>query len=99
MSAKHYPLDIKRVDEDTYILMSKGHHDPHEFMRKAREEGWTWPLRTPVHTWMRAVPSRAPEYNCIYVEAAEGERGAWPATYAYGVYGDDHYQAPVGAQP
>ena len=30
---RRYPLSVENVGEDTYILMSKGHHDVHEFMR------------------------------------------------------------------
>ena len=29
---KPYPLDIESVGEDTYIVMSRGHHDVREFM-------------------------------------------------------------------
>ncbi|KVD52493.1 hypothetical protein WM11_25760 [Burkholderia ubonensis] len=46
---KTYPLDIQNVGDDTYIVMSKGHHDVHEFMRQVRADGFDWPLGMPKH--------------------------------------------------
>jgi hypothetical protein len=95
--ADRYPLDIQNVGEDTYILMSKGHHDQHEFMRAARADGYNWPLGMPTHEWMRAVPApKDSGFRCMYVEAKPGARGAWPCTYAREAYGDDRYEAIAG---
>ena len=94
LGAKRYPLCVENVGEDTYILMSKGHHDVHEFMRAVRAEGYTWPLGMPTHEWMRAIPApKDSDYRCLYVEAKPGARGAFPATYAREAYGEDRYEA------
>ena len=91
---RRYPLDIKNVGEDVYIVMSKGHHDPHEFMRAVRDAGYDWPLGKPTHEWMRAIPApKDSGYSCLYVEAEPGSRGAFPATYSHEAYGDDMYDA------
>lgn len=84
--AKTYPLQIENVGEDTYIVMSRGHHDADEFMRAVRAAGYDWSLGKPSHRWMRSVPTRKEGYRCLYVEANEGARGAWPATYAHESY-------------
>lgn len=93
--AKTYPLDVRSVGSDEYIVMSYGHHDPHEFMRKVRAEGYDWPLGMPEHKWARTVPSRNPEYNFRYVFCGPGERGAFPCTYAWEAYNDARYEAIV----
>lgn len=91
-----YPLSIQSVGGDTYIVMSKGHHDPHEFMRAVRADGYTWPLGMPQHVWMRAVPMR--RHGIMYREAKPGARGAFPCTYAWEAHGDRAYVVP-DAQP
>lgn len=91
---KQYQLCIENIGGDVYTLMSKGHHDIHEFMRAVRET-YQWPLGVPEHIWMRAVPSHDPSYRCLYREAEKGARGAWPATYvseAYSCNGDTYEQ-------
>ena len=91
---RHYPLNVENVGEDTYILMSRGHHDVHEFMRAVRADGYTWPLGMPTHEWMRAIPAPANSgYRCLYVEAKPGSRGAFPATYVREAWGEDRYEA------
>ncbi|VVD99906.1 hypothetical protein PIN31115_02049 [Pandoraea iniqua] len=95
--AKTYPLEIENVGDDEYIVMSRGHHDFHEFMRKVRDEGFDWPLTMPQHKWVRRVPTRKRWMNCIYVFANEGERGAFPATYAWEAHADETYEAVCAA--
>lgn len=34
MPEEKYPLDVESVGSDTYIVMSKGHHDFTEFMTR-----------------------------------------------------------------
>lgn len=93
---KGYALDVENVGEDTYILMSKGHHDVHEFMLAVRAD-YSWPLGMPTHEWMRAIPAPASSgYRCLYVEAKPQSRGAFPATYAREAYGEDRYEALCG---
>lgn len=94
-----YPLNIQNVGEDTYIVMSKGHHDVHEFMRAVRAEGYAWLLGMPQHVWMRAVPTRRDGYRFMYHKARPGSRGAFPCTYAWEDYGPTAYVAPDLPQP
>lgn len=85
-----YPLEIENAGEDDYIVMSRGHHDPHEFMRKVREEGFDWPLGMPTHRWVKMTPCRN---GYLYHFVFKGTRGAFPATYAHEAYGEDRYEA------
>ncbi|PYE13388.1 hypothetical protein C7410_14743 [Paraburkholderia silvatlantica] len=78
--SKVYPLIIESVGEDDYIVMSRGHHDPHEFMRAVRANGYDWPLGMPSHRWVKSTPSRD---GCRYNFVREGTRGAFPATYSH----------------
>lgn len=81
-----YPLEIESVGDDTYIVMSRGHHDLGEFMRAAVDQYPDWQLGGPVHKWVKTTPcKRGWRYN--FVE--KGTRGAWPATYCW-EYGDDY---------
>jgi hypothetical protein len=88
--AKKYPLRIKNVGDDTYMLMSKGHHDIHEFMRSIREEGYDWPLGTPIHVWFKAVPNNLGG-GSRYHECEQETLGAFPATFVSEAYGEDQY--------
>lgn len=99
MGKREWPLDIENVGGDIYILLSRGHHDVHEFMRQVRADGFDWPLGMPKHIWLRCTPP--PDgYATWYTEAQEGERGAFPATQCWEAYGDDRYEAATssGAQ-
>lgn len=93
---KVYPLEIEAVHtDDERIYMSKGHHDPQEFMRHLREVyGSTTVVGTPTHHWVKKTPANNGEYAywCNFVEP--GTRGAFPATYAH-EYGADVYKAPA----
>lgn len=91
--AKQYPLEVESVGGDTYIVMSKGHHDIHEFMRKVREDGYDWPLGMPEHVWIKATPDQTGKSICIYNVVKEGTRGAFPATYSWESYGEELYKA------
>ena len=97
-----YPLDVKSVGDDVYILMRIGHHDTHEFlkqlkdnngisefMKKVKGDGWTWPMGTPTHHWVKSVPSKE---GTRYHFVKEGTQGAWPATYSHEAYGEDMYK-------
>ncbi|EON13442.1 hypothetical protein [Pandoraea sp. SD6-2] len=95
---KTYPLIIQDTrSDDTYSLMSKGHHDVHEFMRAARAEGYDWPLGMPRHTWVKTTPTRLAGYRCWFNEVEEGTRGAYPATFVHEAYGDERYEAMCAA--
>lgn len=96
--AAAYPLDPRSVGDDTYVVMSKGHHDPDAFMRAVRAEGYDWPLGKPEHKWVKAVPC-APScgaHTCHYELRDDQRKGWFPATYAWEAYGEDRYE-PEGA--
>ena len=88
-----YPLEIESIGEDTYILVSRGHHDIHDFMRAVRAD-YTWPLGVPVHLWMKTRPARPGSgYRCHYDLVPQGTRGAWPATHVQEAWNDACYEA------
>lgn len=91
--AKQYPLEIDNVGSHTYIVMSRGHHDVHDFMRQVREDGFNWPLGMPKHVWVKATPDPTGECVCKYNIVEQGTRGAFPATYAWEACGDELYEA------
>lgn len=78
-----YPLEVESVGGDTYIVMSRGHHDLDEFMRAAVEQYPDWQLGGPVHKWCKSVPDRSGQFSMRYEFVKEGTRGAWPATYCW----------------
>lgn len=88
MSEQRYPLDPVSVGSDTYIVMSRGHHDLEIFMKKAVEEWPGWQLGGPRQVWCKTVPDRSGEFENRYCLVEPGTRGAWPATYCW-EYGDD----------
>lgn len=94
MSDKIYPLEIESVGGDTYIVMTKGHHDPNLFMKQVREEGYNWPLGHPEHRYVKATPCETGEYVSKYHFVEKGTSGAFPATYAWEASGDQLYQPP-----
>lgn len=90
---KLYPLEPFSVGEDTYIVISKGHHDVHQFMKAVREH-WNWPLGMPIHIWMKTMPApKGSGYRCWYQPVPEGTLGAWPCTYVHEAYHEDSYEA------
>lgn len=83
-----YPLDVRSVGEDTYIVMSKGHHSFEDFMKEATSHYSDWSLGGPCHVWVKTTPGHG-TYDCMYNFVKEGTRGAWPATYCF-EYGEDY---------
>ena len=83
VEAQQHPLDIESVGGDTYIVMSKGHHDLETFIEKAHEMYPDWHLGGAQHKWCKTVPDRSGNLACRYVFVEPGTRGAWPATYAW----------------
>ncbi|ARL04472.1 hypothetical protein BOC44_20875 (plasmid) [Burkholderia pseudomallei] len=93
MVANSYPLEIENIEnvgDDDYIVMARGHHDPHEFMKKVREAGYDWPLGFPSHHWIKSTPARD---GVRYHMVPAGTRGAFPATYAHEAYREKSYEA------
>ncbi|MGS0735528.1 hypothetical protein ACVBEG_02980 [Pseudomonas sp. GG8] len=93
MKIKVYPLEIEAVHtDDERIYMSKGHHNPHEFMKALREYGTSTQVCTPTHEMVKRVPAgRNSDHSCFFHFVDKGTRGAFPATYAR-EYGEDVYQ-------
>ena len=89
-----YPLEIENIGEDTYILISRGHHDPHEFVAAVRAADYEWPLGMPQHMWMKTLPApKGSAYRAWYSPVDEGTRGAWPCTYVREAFGAERYEA------
>ncbi|WP_196161008.1 hypothetical protein [Reinekea sp. G2M2-21] len=90
--AKKYPLEVQNVGGDTYIVMSKGHHDPDVFMAQVLEDGYDWPLGKPEHVWVKTTPCNTGDYRCYYNIVSQGTMGAWPATYSWEAHGEEQYK-------
>lgn len=98
--AKAYPLEVESIGANTYIVISRGHHEIHEFMRAVREYGYDWPLGEPTHLWMKTRPAgKSSDYSCFYGVVPEGTRGAWPATHTQEAWSEDSYEAKHLTQP
>lgn len=88
---KQYPLSIENVGSDDYIVMSRGHHDIHEFMKAVRKD-YDWPLSVPEHKWVKAVPDATGYFQMRYHYVEAGTRGAFPVTVAWEALGDIEYE-------
>ncbi|ENI4488712.1 hypothetical protein ABXZ88_004622 [Vibrio fluvialis] len=88
--SKQYPLSIQNVGGHTYMLLSKGHHDIHDFMKAVRVAGYDWPLGVPEHVWFKAAPNKE-EGGSSYHRCNAKTIGAFPATFVSEAYGDDKY--------
>jgi len=82
-----YPLEITSVGSDSYIVMSKGHHDLKVFMDKAKKEYPDWMLGGAIHKWCKVIPDKSGKFNSIFAFVDKTGRGAFPVTYCY-EYGD-----------
>lgn len=89
----NYPLQVESIGSDTYIVISRGHHDIHAFMAAVRED-YAWPLGVPRHIWMKTRPAPSGSgYGCFFDVVPEGTRGAWPATHAQEAWNVDRYES------
>lgn len=88
---KDYPLKIENVGEDTYCLMSRGHHPPDAFMAAVKEYRPNWSMGKPEHVWWKFVPASGGYFNGLYVEVKPGTRGAFPATVTSEAYGEEKW--------
>lgn len=77
---RKYPLEVESVGDDTYIVMSKGHHEFTEFMTEAVTQFHGWFLGGPKHVWCKTTPCKG---GSLYNFVEPGTRGAWPATYCW----------------
>lgn len=92
MVMNKYPLSVENWGGDDYIVGSKGHHCPDEFMIQVRKAGYDWPLGHPKHEWLKAVPNNR-EGGVTYAVSSQATRGAFPATIAREAYGDEEYRS------
>ena len=79
---KTYKLELENIGEETYALMSRGHHDLSLFDSTVKEEYETWysTLGKPEHLYFKAIPGPS-GYVCLYVQSSKETRGSFPATY------------------
>ena len=81
---KDYPLEVESVGEDTYLVMSRGHHDTNAFMAEVIKGFSDWNLGGAKQVWIKTTPTKNGwNYNIV----DQSTRGAWPATYCW-EYGD-----------
>ena len=85
MPEEKYPLEVESVGSDTYIVMSKGHHDLTEFMTVAVKQYPSWFLGGAEHVWCKTT--LRPD-GSWYHFVEPGTRGAWPANYCWEYAGD-----------
>lgn len=81
---KSFPLEIMNVGEDTYMLMSWGHHDFNEFMEEVRENYPSWPMGNPTHEWYVMHPNKG--YQWAAVPCDKNHPKARPATVSVESY-------------
>ncbi|AYV24959.1 hypothetical protein L1D61_27365 [Vibrio mediterranei] len=91
---KRYPLIIENVGDDTFMLLSRGHHNIHEFMKTIRLQGFDWSLGVPLHVWLKAVPNRETG-GSTYHHCDPETLGAFPATFVSEASGREQYQNMV----
>lgn len=93
MPKEKYPLDVESVGDDTYIVMSRGHHDLDEFMKAVVEHYGDWNLGGAKQVWIKTTPMPG---GRRYSLVDESTRGAWPATYCW-EYGEGWEKWKKGA--
>jgi hypothetical protein len=97
--SKKYPLEIENIGGDECVLISKGHHDIHDFMKQVRGDGYDWPLGIPAHCYMKTVPTKEEGFICRYEPVTKSTRGAWPCTIVQEDYGDRCYEFAYPTPP
>lgn len=75
-----YPLEIKSVGDDTYIVMSRGDHDLDQFMDEVIKDYRDWNLGGAKQVWIKTTPMNG---GWRYSLVDQSVRGAWPATYCW----------------
>jgi hypothetical protein len=86
MPEEKYPLEVESVGSDTYIVMSRGHHNLDLFMSEALKDYGDWNLGGASHVWIKTTPAKDGwRYNIV----DQSTRGAWPATYRW-EYGEGY---------
>lgn len=88
---KKYDLEIENVGEDTYMVMSRGHHNSDMFMEEVRKH-YDWPLGYPEHLWVKATPDSTGNRSCLYHFVNSNVRGSFPVTFSTEAYGQYSYE-------
>ena len=94
---REYPLIIENVGDDTYMLMSRGHHNKFRFMEEVRKE-YSWPLGYPEHLWVKATPHVTGNKTCLYHFCNSEVRGSFPVTFVSEAYGEDSYESILDSE-
>ena len=84
---KSYPLDLINAGEDSYQLMSLGHHDIAEFGRVVLKEHPRWSMSIPEHGWYVRAPK--PGYSSYYYPCEKDHPKAVPMTFCREDYSED----------
>lgn len=84
MSKNKYPLELENWGDDTYLVVSRGHHDLNLFKKHVNEEYDSFGnfFEVGYHTYFKAIPSNSIYSNCLYIQCSKNTRGAFPATVA-----------------
>lgn len=86
MPKEKYPLAVESVGGDTFLVMSRGHHDLRVFMAEVIKDYGDWNLGGEQHVWIKTTPTKGGwNYNIV----DQNTRGAWPATYCW-EYGEGY---------
>ena len=84
MNKKTYPMVLENWGDDTYMVISRGHHDLDKFKKHVNEEYEEWGdfFEVAYHSYFKATPSKNPYSSCYYTPCTKDTRGAFPATVA-----------------
>jgi hypothetical protein len=78
---KQYPLRLRNLGKDKYLLISGGHHDFDVFMAKVSEEYKHWHMDSrwngPEHIYCKVTPGG------YWIRVSNAVRGSFPATIVW----------------
>lgn len=80
-STQKYPLKLENWGDDSYFVVSRGHHDLAAFKQKVNEEYDHFGnfFESAYHSYLKATPSSE---GTVYSHVGPDTRGAFPATCA-----------------
>jgi hypothetical protein len=85
---KDYPLDIINAGEETYCLMSLGHHDAKDFAKAISDYiGFGWRMGMPYQAYFVRAPRKG--YSSYYYPCDKDHPKAIPATCAEEDYSEE----------
>lgn len=82
ISPLQYPLELENIGGDSYLVISRGHHDLQLFKEKVLEEyaGFGNFFTDAYHCYYKATPRDG--YSAWYTPCSSHVRGAFPVTVA-----------------